>query len=300
MKTCDLHTHSYYSDGSFSPAEIIRLAKESGVSAVALTDHNTTRGLYEFISYGSESSGGAKSTVSLAGPGMNSGHQKITLVAGCEFTTEFEKKEVHTVGLFLPKASWPDIEEYVAPMKASKHESNITLIERLNRGGYDIAYEEVTDITDADEFNRAHVARILFKKGYVESVKDAFDKLLFEGGGFFYPPERPDVFETIRFIRSCGGVPVLAHPFLNLDEDELRRFIPHAKEEGLSAMETRYSKFDAADTKRASDLADEFGLLHSGGSDFHGDAKPGISLGTGRGDLVVPYRYYEELQKIRI
>ena len=93
MKTCDLHTHSYYSDGSFSPAEIIRLAKESGVSAVALTDHNTTRGLYEFISYGSESSGGAKSTLFLAGPETNSGHQKITLVAGCEFTTEFEKKE---------------------------------------------------------------------------------------------------------------------------------------------------------------------------------------------------------------
>jgi predicted metal-dependent phosphoesterase TrpH len=255
---------------------VIGFAEEAGLTAVALTDHNTTKGLSEFVS-------------------SEKDHPDIELVAGCEFTTEFEKKEVHIVGLFLPEDSWTAVEEYVVPMKKSKHGSNITLIKKLREGGFDIKYDEVMALTDADEFNRAHVARLLYKKGYVQDIKEAFDKLLFEGGGYFYPPERPDVFKTISFIRKCDAIPVLAHPYLNLDEDEIRRMIPEAKKAGLLAMETRYSKYSEQTTKRAAAAAAGFGLLESGGSDFHGDAKPNVSIGTGKGDLTVPYSFFEKL-----
>ena len=109
-------------------------------------------------------------------------------------------------------------------------------------------------------------------------------------------PKRMDVFRTIRFIKSVNGLAVLAHPFLNLEQEELEKFLPLAKAAGLDAMETRYSKFDAAMTEAAEALAERFGLLQSGGSDFHGTRKPDIQLGTGRGDLCVPHAFYETLR----
>lgn len=278
MKTCDLHNHSLYSDGSLSPAELIKMAEKNGLSALALTDHNTARGLGEFMAAGRSS--------------------LVETVPGCEFTTEYKGYELHIVGLFFPEAVWDEIEDYVDVMKQAKKKSNHLLMERLQQAGYDISYEEVANITDADEFNRAHVARTLLKKGYISTVGEAFDKLLYEGGRFYEPPQRLDVFKTIRFIKEHGAVCVMAHPFLSLDHDELVEFLPLAKAEGLDAMETDYSSFSPEQTETARQLAEQFDLERSGGSDFHGDAKPGVAMGTGKGDLCVPYDYYAALKKL--
>ena len=276
MKICDLHTHSTGSDGSFTPTELVIAAKARGVAALALTDHNTAKGLPEFTAAGKA-------------------HGLIT-VPGCEFTTAWRKTELHIVGLFLPERSWPEVERQMDALRRAKHESNVLLIEKLRERGCDITYEETAALTDADEFNRAHVARVLQAKGCVHSLDQAFDTLLKEGNGCYFPAKRPDVFERIRFIRSIGGVPVLAHPFLNLDKTGLEEFLPLAKEAGLVAMETHYSLFDAAKTNEAAAIAERFGLLPSGGSDFHGAAKPAITLGTGKGDLCVPFGYYKALR----
>lgn len=275
MKTCDLHSHSVFSDGTFTPEEILALADELGLGAVALTDHNTSRGLKGFIE-------AAKS-------------HKTIAVAGCEFTTDFLGTELHIVGLFMPNDTWYDIESYVSLMRDRKVSSNHQLIEKLNKAGYEITYEEVASSTSADTFNRAHVAAVLMKKGYVESITMAFKTILSEDAGLYIPAKRLDSLGTIRFIKDCRGVAVLAHPFLNLDEKGLVQFLGLAKDCGIDAIETRYSKFDEAQTKRAAEIAEAFGILQSGGSDFHGQNKPDISLGTGRGDLCVPFEFYEAL-----
>ena len=138
----------------------------------------------------------------------------------------------------------------------------------------------------------------LCRKGYIERPEDAFDELLKEGCGFYIPPKRPDVFETIKFIKKNGAVSVLAHPFLELSADELRCFLRAAKPAGLDAIETNYSKFDDEMIKQACAIAGEMELARSGGSDFHGDAKPDVEMGIGRGSLEVPFDYYEDLHSI--
>ena len=276
MKRCDLHCHSCYSDGTLTPAELIRLAEEKGLGALALTDHNSGKGLPEFMEAGRDSS--------------------VIPVPGCEFTTEYNGRELHIVGLFFGEETWPEIEDYVDLMHIAKHHANMRLMAALQRDGYDVHYEEAAALTDADEFNRAHVARLLFAKGYVASVTEAFQTILREGGGYYVPPRRLGSLGTIRFIKQYGAVAVFAHPFLNMNEEELLEFLPKAKEAGLDAMETRYTEFDADTTRKAEELAVRFGLKQSGGSDFHGAAKPLIDLGTGFGDLEVPFSFYEDLR----
>ena len=284
MKICDLHTHSNYSDGSLPPAELVRMAENKGLSALALTDHNTAAGLPEFMKAGESS--------------------KVITVAGCEFSTEYtlcaddgesRVQELHIVGLFFDESVWGSVEEYVSEHMKNKKISNQNMIKRLQDAGYDITYDEVSAITDAGEFNRAHIARILCRKGYIERPADAFEELLKEGCGFYIPPKRPDVFETIKFIKKNGAVSVLAHPFLELSADELRCFLRAAKPAGLDAIETNYSKFDDEMIKQACAIAGEMELARSGGSDYHGDAKPDVEMGTGRGSLEVPFDYYEDL-----
>ena len=277
MKVCDLHCHSTFSDGSMTPTDIVKLAEQQGLSALALTDHNTSKGLAEFINAGKGSS--------------------VETVAGCEFSTDYEGTELHIVGLFMPESAWKEIEDYVELMHMAKRNSNIKLIERLCAAGFDITYDEVAKTTDADEFNRAHVARVLAEKGYAKSVQDAFDKILKESCGYYVPPKRLGALATIRFIKANSGTAVFAHPFLNMNYEQLVEFLPKAKEAGLDAMETLYSKYDEQTTLKAKELAKRFGLKESGGSDFHGKAKPDISLGTGRGNLKVPYEFYENLKQ---
>lgn len=259
-----------------SPAELVKLAEVKGLAAVALTDHNTSKGLPEFMS-AAEQSG-------------------VIGVPGCEFSTDYDGTELHIVGLFFPKESWSEIEDYVELAKMAKRNSNRKLIEALQADGYDVSYEEAAALTDSDTFNRAHVARVLLAKGQIESVADAFNTILKEGNGYYVAAKRLSALLTIRFIKSYGGVAVLAHPFLNLDYDGLLRFLPLAKDEGLDAIETLYSTFDEATTGKAFELASMFDLKMSGGSDFHGAAKPDIDLGTGRGNLRVPFEFYEALK----
>ena len=277
MKTCDLHTHSTCSDGTDTPAELVKLAEQAGLSGIALTDHNTVKGLRAFLDAGKESS--------------------IVTVPGCEFSTDYGRTELHIVGLFLRERVWPQIEQYAEQLHGGKKRSNELLIERLRAAGYDITYEEAEAAApDADTFNRAHVAGLLQQKGYVRDRKEAFATLLHENSGFYIPPARPGALDTIAFIKEIGGAAVLAHPFQNLDAAGLADFLPLAKARGLDAIETEYSEFDAETTEAAAALAERFGLKQSGGSDYHGSVKPDIALGTGKGSLCVPFAFLEELR----
>ena len=199
------------------------------------------------------------------------------------------------LGLFLPRDSWPLLEEKMQAVLRSKEESNRRLIAALQQAGYHVVYEELAAATAGGRINRAHIGAEMVKKGYVGSIGEAMSGLLSERAGFYQPPERLSALDGIALIRKAGGMAVLAHPFLNLTEDELRRFLPRAKAWGLIGMETHYSLFDEKTTAKARQMAAEFGLLESGGSDFHGLHKPDISLGCGKGHLQVPAAFYEAM-----
>lgn len=274
-KRCDLHTHSRFSDGTLSPTELVKLAEELDISALALTDHNTSKGLSEFMEAGNRSS--------------------VITIPGCEFTTEWNEIEIHIVGLFFRRQYWDEIEDFLQLAHIAKENSNQRLIDNLNKAGYEVSVEEVAALASGD-FNRAHVARVLMAKGYVESVTEAFNTLLEPGNGFYYPPRRIPAAAAIHFIKTFGATAIMAHGLINLTPKQMRDFLPEAKKAGLDAIETHYSDYDEEMTATAILLAEEFGLKQSGGSDFHGQTKPNISMGTGRGNLVLPYELYESMR----
>ena len=277
MQLCDLHVHSNYSDGTLTPAQIVREAQTLGLSAVALTDHNTVAGLSDFLR---------------AAEGTS-----LEAVPGIEFSTDYLDVELHILGLFVQERHYDAITRITDEMQQRKMQSNLDLIAALNQAGYAVDYHKIKASMPAGEPNRALIAAELTHLGYTPDIQSAFKTLLGAKCGYYHPPKRIDVFELIEFLRSIGTVPVLAYPFLNLKEPEaLRKFLAPAKECGLVGMEVLYSKFTRSQTAEAMSIADEFGLLYSGGSDFHGENKPDIRLGTGRGDLQIPLRYLEALQ----
>ena len=277
MKTCDLHTHSVYSDGTLTPNEIIELALNKGLSAVALTDHNTVDGLIEFAS--------------------SAESKDIEAVLGAEFSVDYNGTELHLLGLFIPKTALEKITNLMSEAVARKEQSNIELIASLNRAGYKIDFEKIKASTPNGKFNRAHIAKELTALGYTKSKEEAFATVLSKDGGHYIEPKRITVFEMLSVLKDVGAVSVLAHPFLNLTKSELESFLPKAKESGLVGMECLYSEYDEEQTKQSFALADKFGLKYSGGSDIHGANKPKISLGTGMGNLEIPYSYAENLKK---
>ena len=272
---CDLHTHSVFSDGSCTPAEIVDGAIRVGLSAIALTDHNTVDGLPDFIS---------------AAHG-----KKIDVAPGAEFSVEYEGKELHVLGLFIPQRYFAQVSDLMTSVNKRKEESNIALIDSLNQAGYRLDYETIKSATPNGKINRAHIAAAMVEKGYIGSVKEGFDTLLSKSAGHYKEPVRLSAEEMIDFISSIGAVSVLAHPFLNLTEQELVAFLSVAK--GLGGLECYYSTYDEETTNKSLRIAEGFGLAFSGGSDFHGATKPDIQLGVGKGNLATPYEWVLELKK---
>lgn len=275
---CDLHTHSVFSDGSDAPEELIRIAEALGLGAVALTDHNSVSGLPRFLAAAESSA--------------------VTAVPGVEFTTGYGDREVHIVALFVKPEHFEAVEALAAKPHQWKEESNLALIRALGERGCELDYDAIRSATPDGRVNRVHFARALAEKGYVSTVDEAFEKLLHPDRGIYVPPRRLSSLETIGFIRSIGAVSVLAHPWLNLDEPELERFLTLALPAGLDAMEVYYSKFDESQSNLALEIAEKYGLAVSGGSDYHGVNKPGLSLGTGYGNLAVPMECCETLASL--
>lgn len=273
---CDLHAHSNYSDGTFSPAELIAEAKRVGLDAVALTDHNTVAGLPDFLA---------------AGKGSG-----VEAVPGCEFSTDYNGVELHILGLFIQPQHYATVTALLEKAQQEKERSNQNLVAALQNAGYALDYAEICSHCNG-QINRAHIAAALIEKGYFSDMQEAFRGPLSAKHGFYQPPKRISSYDCIRFIKSIGAVAVLAHPFLDLKEAELRAFLPEAVEAGLDGMEVVYSKYSAETTATAFAVAEDFHICYSGGSDFHGGNKPDIALGAGRGELKIPTLWLEELKK---
>ena len=277
---CDLHTHSNYSDGTYSPAEIIAEAEKLGLSSVALTDHNTVAGLPAFMEAAKNSA--------------------VEAVPGVEISCQYGDTELHLVGLYLPIENLDVITVYLESLNRKKEESNRLLIRNLDQAGYHLDYEEIRQAHPDGTVNRAVIAASMLEKGYVSSINQAFQDILSVKAGFYVPPQRLTFFNAIALLRYVEAVPVLAHPFLNLKtETVLRECLQEAVPKGLVGMETMYSSYSPETEAAARRIAREFGLLESGGSDFHGDTKPHIRLGCGKGNLAVPAAFADALKNSR-
>lgn len=273
---CDLHTHSVFSDGTYTPAEIIKEAEEIGLSAVALCDHNCVSGVVEFVKAAEGS--------------------PVEAIPGIEFSVGYNGKELHILALYIPDSCIDKYISYVEIARKLKEESNILMVQSLKKAGYDVDYNRILAKSSSFGFNRVHVAMDLMDHGYISSIEDGFKTILSLESGHYIPPMRLDSFETLEFIRSTGAVSVLAHAFLNLEEFELREFLKLAVPHGLGGMETLYSEYDRNLTEKSIQIAQEFGLLQSGGSDFHGANKPDIKLGFGRNNLRIPFEFAKQIK----
>lgn len=268
---CDLHTHTVHSDGSYTPKELVLKAKEKDL-IVALTDHNTVSGLKEFMEE-AEKNG-------------------VIAVGGTELSCVYEGREFHLLGLFIPTEAYQEVESLCVEYHRLKEQSNIDLIDKLFKLGYDISYLEIQKRNINGRVNRAHIAAALLEKGYVESVPEAFERLLDEKLGIYLPPKRLELTEAIKFLRKIKAVPVLAHPLKEIDGEALRKMLTEIKDAGLVGIETMHSSYSQEQIEISKELAKEFGLIESGGSDFHGSNKPGVELGVGRGNLNISADIY--------
>lgn len=275
---CDLHTHSHFSDGSHGPGWLIARAKEQNL-AIALTDHNTVAGLPEFLS--------------------EAASQGVRAVPGIEFSTVCHGTELHLVGLFVDPEHFARLESVAEDFHRRKAEANREMVRRLRDAGYEIDYDALLAKSLTGNINRAHMANALVEKGYMASPQEAFDKLLGDDLPFYVSCERLETAEAVRILREIKAVPILAHPLQELTEAGLRQILPELIAAGLVGLETHHSSYDDVTIEAAAAIAEEFGLLSSGGSDFHGQAKPHIRLGTGQGNLHIPLSFLDALEEVK-
>jgi len=260
MPFIDLHTHSNASDGTLPPREVVRLAKERGLMALALTDHDTIDGLAQAVAAGKE--------------------LDLEVIPGVEISAKYFNGSMHILGYFLDYGS-ELLAQRLAVLKQARKDRNPQIIAKLKARGIPITMEQVEQISGGGQVGRPHIARALYEAGQVRSIQEAFDIYLGNNGvayvsKFRFPPE-----EAIAMIRDAQGIAVLAHPFtLGLHTAEtLRPLLKDLMNLGLAGVECYCPEHSPNEEALYLSLVRELGLLVTGGSDFHGDNKPEVSLG---------------------
>ncbi len=282
MKRIDLHVHSTRSDGTYSPTELVDYAIQKGLAAFALTDHDCVDGLDEAIAYAD--------SLRLTNP------EVPEVIPGVEFSTEYKGSDVHIVGLYIDYKA-PKFQKYLVDFVESRTLRNQKMCKLLQEGaGMDISYEALLETFPNCVITRAHYARYMMSKGYVKSISEAFERYIGDHCPYYIPREKVTPAQAIELILSAGGIPVLAHPLLyGMGKARLDALVAELKAAGLLALEAIYSTYSASDEREMRTLAAKYDLCISGGSDFHGDNKPKLDLGTGYGSLYIPYEVLTKL-----
>lgn len=278
MKQIDLHVHSCFSDGSETPSGLVELAKNANLSAFALTDHDTTSGIDEIIQ---------------AAKGSG-----IEIVPGIEFSTRYGKKDIHILGYFMDyhASSFQDKLKSFLEARTNRNEKMCQLIREYT--GFPIYLHELERYFPNSIITRAHIATWLLEQGYINDREDAFKKYIGDHAPCFVAKTDVSPKDAIELTLEHGGVPVLAHPLLySFSKKQLQVLLEELKTFGLRGIEAIYVLNKGSDTNFVCDLAKHYELLITGGSDFHGENKPNISLGTGiKNNLSIPYELLEQLK----
>ncbi len=278
-KPVDLHTHSTCSDGTCTPAELVSIAKAQGLCAFALTDHDTVAGLAE---------------ARKAAEGTD-----IEVIPGIELSTKYLERDVHIVGLFIDDSD-PEFIEALREFSDARDVRNRRMCDKMCAAGIPIPYDELAADNPGSVITRANMARFLLKKGVISKISEAFDKYIGDDCPFFLPREQITPQKAVSFLRRFRGIPILAHPFqYELGDEGLETLVRELKAAGLMGIEAYYCRHTPEMTEHIRALADRYGLLLSGGSDFHGANKPGLNMGTGYGHLNVPSACLTQMKHAR-
>jgi 3',5'-nucleoside bisphosphate phosphatase len=274
----DLHAHSTASDGSDPPERLVELAIEGGLACLALTDHDTQEGVPTALEAAS-------------GTGLE-------LIPGVELSLNSEYGAMHLIVLWLPTGPGA-LQDRLGELQAGRESRNLEIVERLNELGMPVTLAEVEKEAGGGSVGRPHIAAVMLERGYVPDIRTAFDLWLGAGKPAYVGRRRLDPPEGITLARESGGVPVLAHPHtLGITTaSEMADLLTRLKRLGLVGLEALYSSYYRHVREGYADLARRFGLVPSGGSDYHGTYKPGMQLGSGYGDLEVPVSVVDELRQ---
>jgi hypothetical protein len=280
--TIDLHIHSDASDGTVSPIEILRMADRDRLAAVAITDHDTVEGVHRALAHGIPPSVGF-----LTGIEVSAAPPEGIPLGG----------SLHILGYgFRPDD--PPLNRMLSTLREARRNRNPGIMAQLDRLGIGLTMDDLTErFRDDAQIGRPHIARLLVEHGVAASIDDAFDRYLGKGCPAFVDKYRIPCHRAIGIIRDAGGIAVLAHPgLLKLPETaHVQDIVEALVAQGLQGIEIEYPGHTPSQKERYRALARRHGLLETGGSDFHGEVKPEIRIGTGRGDLAVPYRCYEQI-----
>ena len=278
LNIIDLHTHSIYSDGTETPVGLLQIANNK-LKALALTDHDTVAGISEFLEAAEK-------------------YPDLLAIAGVEISTLYFRREIHILGLFLDHTS-VELQDFLSDIQSKRRRRNELMAIKLTSLGYDTDIETIRELTKGQIVGRPHFADYLLKNYDFEDFQDIFDKLLKRGAPAFVPRSLPSPVEAIKVIHQAGGIAVWAHPIYRKSKERswCRRVLKDLVPAGLDAIEAYYTQFNAQQTQIVKDLALEFNIALSGGSDYHGSHHPDIYLGTGYGELCVPTDILPELQR---
>lgn len=279
MKFVDLHVHSNASDGTFTPSEVVALAVEKGLAAIALTDHDTIDGLSE---------------AQAAASGL-----PIEIIPGIELSCVYQGEEIHILGIYVDPADREFISETDA-LKEIRKKRNEEMIRRFQNAGISITLDEVMAGNPDTVITRAHFARVLLEKGYVKNMDQAFKKYLDYSGPYCPRKDKITPEHAMKILTDCKASPVLAHPYqYHLGDKKTEELVCYLKDLGLQGLEVYHSSNNQYESGKLRKLARKYDLFPTGGSDFHGSNKPDISLGAGRGGLRVTALLLEDIKRIR-
>lgn len=275
----DLHIHTTASDGTFTPSQVVSLAFEAGLKAVAITDHDTVEGNKEALEMGDRLG--------------------FEVVPGVEISCGQDGGEVHILGYFIDWRS-KVFQKKLSLLRDFREKRNPQIINKLRHIGIDITYEEVKLVAGGESVGRPHIAHVLKEKGYVFSSQNAFDRYLKKGRAAYVPKELISVGEVIDMVHNANGLAVIAHPIQSLSVAAcgIEGFIGGLVDEGIDGIEVYYSSHSKEDVTRLLHMACKYNLFVVGGTDFHGEVKPGVELGIGMGDMRISCELLENMKKV--
>ena len=279
MGFVDLHVHSNASDGTFSPSQVVELAKNAGLDAFALTDHDTTAGVPEALEKGRD---------------LN-----IEVIPGIEVSSSFDGTEIHILGLFV-NSDDPVLAAMLEKMRISRDRRNEKMLENLAADGISFTKEELCGDNPDTIITRAHIAHALVAKGICSGMDQAFKKYLQYGVHYCPQKEHLSPEEVVKTLISNGAFVALAHPFqYKFGDKKTEELIAHMADLGMKGLEVYHSSNNKLESMKLQEMAVRHHLLPTGGSDFHGGNKPDISIGTGRGGLRVSSLLLEDIKRER-
>jgi len=280
MGYVDLHLHTTASDGVKSPSELVRYANAKGLQAISITDHDTIDGLEEGMAEGARIG--------------------FEVIPGIEISAEYSPGSMHLLGYLIDFQN-TILKERLKDLQRAREERNPRMVEKLVQLGIDITYEEVVNASGGGQVGRPHFAQVLIAKGYVRNFQEAFDRYLKKGAPAYVDKFRFTPAEAIHLINDARGVAVLGHPnTLGINgARELENLIIGLIKQGLKGIEVYYPEHSSSEVIQYKALAERYGLIMTGGTDYHGIEKENIDVGVGRGEMRLPYSMVEALKRTK-